>query len=202
MTRNIVMTMTAAAFMALMPLASVHAQSEDVKKEIRALFSHKAEILTGERIDVDRALAEAKKYNRDDAVFINRLKNLETGKVSENKMTKADMIAQMPRAYSMTINNKADIDVTSIEHSEQKYGWDVHYDLDYNALLQQRDVYGRIISTDMAMTSTCTDHIARNAMGVLQTVHSECDAEIRYNRPQVEVELSNQGGAQDKTELR
>lgn len=185
MKRNKVMTITAAAFITLMPLASVHAQDEDVKQEITVLFENKAALLTGERIDIDKALAEAKKYNRDDAVFVNHLKNMQTGHVTDSSMNKADMIAQMPNAYSMTVNNKADINVTDIVTSKKQYGWDVHYNLDYSATLEQRDVYGRLIATDMVMTSTCTDHVERNAMGVIQTTHSECDAEIRYTQPQI-----------------
>lgn len=193
--------MAAATLISLAPFASAYAKDADIKQEIRELFSRKADILTGERIDIDRALAEAKKYNRDDAVFINRLKNLETGKVTENKMTKADMISQMPRAYSMTLNNKADLDVKSVERSEKQYGWDVRYNLNYSALLQQRDVYGRIISTDMVMVSTCTDHVARNAMGVLQTTESKCDAEISYQRPQVKADAAAREAVTKEKEL-
>ncbi len=181
------LALTAAVFVA-MPVAGSFAQNQDVQQEIREIYKNKAELLTGDVIDLDKALAEARKYNRDDAVFVNRLKNLGNGQLTENTMTKDDMISQMPNAYSLTVNNKATIDVGSIVEAENNSGWAVGYQLSYSATLQQRDVYGRLMSTDMQMASACVDQLARSAEGVLQTTHSECDAALSYTQPEIKAQ--------------
>ena len=187
MNRITALALTAAVFVA-MPVTSAFAQDQALQQEIKELYKNKAELLTGERIDIEKTVAEAKKHTRDDAVFVNRLKNLGNGQVTESTMTKDDMISQMPNAYSLTVNSKAGMDVTSIEAVKEGEGWNVGYQLTYSTTLQQRDVYGRVMSTDMSMASACIDNVVRSAEGILQTVRAECDAVLNYTQPEIKAQ--------------
>lgn len=174
-------------FMAFATTATAHAQDDQaLHAEIKALYAEKAALLTGEKIDIERAIAEAKKNNHDDAVFVNRLKNLSNGKVTNSTMTKDDMISQMPHAYGLTRNNQAIIDVTDIRAGKEEGATAVSYQLTYRATLEQTDVYGRVVATDMSMASACVDQVKRSEAGVLQTTSSECDAALAYTVPEIE----------------
>lgn len=176
----------AAAALILMAQASPSlALDQAMESDIRALYEQKEETLTGETIDIEKAVAEAEKHTAEEAVFINRLKNMSTGQMTNKEMNKDDLVSQMPDAYGKTRNSEAAIDILEIKAGETPDEAVVTYSLNYNATLQQEDVYSRIIKSDMKLVSQCTETVRLSEQGVIQTTHSECDGALQHSQPEI-----------------
>lgn len=176
----------AAAALLLMAQASPSlALDQAMENKVRALYQQKEETLTGAQINIEKAVAQAEKHNAEDAVFINRLKNLNTGQVSKNEMSKDDLVAQMPEVYGKTRNSDADIEILNIKAGDAPDKAVVRYNLEYDSTLQQQDVYSRTIKSGMALVSQCTDTLRLNEEGVIQVTKSECEGELTHSQPEI-----------------
>jgi len=176
---------TATALLVTTQTAPALALDQAMESKIRALYQQKEETLTGETINIEKAVAEAETHNADDAVFINRLKNMSTGQMTSNEMDKDDLVSQIPDVYGKTRNSEADIEILEIKDGSAPDEAMVTYSMNYDATIQQKDDYSRIIKSDMKLVSQCTDTMRLNAQGVIQTTRSECDGALQHTQPQI-----------------
>lgn len=166
------------------------------RQMIEHFYARKAKLMSAEKVDVKAAVQDAEDTNAADVVFINNIKNLNTGKTTLAKMSKADMIKQMPDAYSKMSGSAMEIKINDIKPADEGKAVDVYYATGFKTKISQQDEYGRTITMDMALRSHCLDRLkgvfAESKLAKrlkLVTTQSSCNAEVSYSAPQIKTDI-------------
>lgn len=174
-------------FLLMLLAAPVSAQDSDVEAELRRVYTHMAELLGEDNLDVDAFIAYTKNHYTDDAKVVSLITDRKTGRTTPVENNKQELIDMMPESYGHARDNKTAINIESIDVTPETSKAQVVYNLSYEATLHPKDEYGVTYEQKMAMDSQCTDLLRQNEGGIFQIYSSTCNAAVDYGQQKIYV---------------